>query len=92
VVTRDFVLPTKKQIKGSYLSFIINDIVWLVTFAIGLFLIKDLGIIFASLLGMLSLIATIGLAWVMEKQRPETKNLIVVGVVSVCIVFAGIYR
>ena len=92
MVTRDFVLPTKKQIKGSYLSFIINDIVWLVTFAIGLFLIKDLGIIFASLLGMLSLIATIGLAWVMEKQRPETKNLIVVGVVSVCIVFAGIYR
>lgn len=63
-----------------------NDAIWIVTFVISLFLLKNLGIVVASLLGMISLVLTIALDAAFSKRLPDFRTSAVALVVSAAVV------
>ncbi|MDQ1343707.1 MAG: hypothetical protein QG650_427 [Patescibacteria group bacterium] len=70
----------------------VNDGIWLVTFVISLFLLKDIGIVATSLLGMLSLVLTIVFDSVRIRKFPSPKISALAAIVTVSVLAGSLYR
>lgn len=70
----------------------VNDAIWLATFVISLFLLKDLGIVKASLLGMLALVLTVAADAGISRRLPDRRTASLVTVVAACVAFGSFYR
>ena len=68
----------------------INNIFWLASYVITLFLMKDLGIVMTSLLGMITLVLTILSSYIFFHDKPTRKNLLVASIIIGCIIGGAI--
>ncbi len=69
-----------------------NDAIWIVTFVISLLLLKDIGIVAVSLLGMLTLVLTIAYDSYRAKKLPETKIILLALTVASCVAVGSVFR
>lgn len=69
-----------------------NDATWMVTFVISLLLLKDIGLVAVSLLGMLTLVLTIAFDSYRARKLPETKLLLLATTVAVCVTAGSLLR
>lgn len=69
-----------------------NDGTWMVTFVISLFLLKSLGIVTTSLLGMLTLVLTVVFDSVRTGRFPPGKISALVTVVALCVGVGSFFR
>lgn len=71
---------------------IVNDATWLITFVISLLLLKDIGLVATSLLGMLTLVLTVAFDSYRQRKFPETKLFLLAGTVAVCVTAGSLFR
>lgn len=69
-----------------------SDAIWIVTFVISLLLLKDIGIVAVSLLGMLTLVLTIAFDSYRMRIFPELKLLLLATTVAVCVTAGSLFR
>ena len=69
-----------------------NDGTWIITFIISLLLLKSLGIVTVSLLGMLTLVLTVVVDAVRSKKLPPTKISALAVTVAVCVGIGSFFR
>lgn len=69
-----------------------NDAIWIVTFVISLLLLKDVGLVAVSLLGMLTLVLTIAFDSYRTRKLPETKLILLSTTVAACVTFGSLFR
>lgn len=70
----------------------VNDAIWIATFVISLFLLKNLGIVAASLLGMLTLVLTVVFDSVGSRRLPEWKTALLAIIVAASVAVGSLYR
>lgn len=70
----------------------VNDAIWIATFVISLFLLKNLGIVAASLLGMLTLVLTVVFDSMGSRRLPEWKTALLATVVAASVTVGSLYR
>lgn len=81
------ILTTEKNTFAPIFGLIsINNAFWLVSYAITLFLMKDLGIVITSLLGMITMAMTILSSYVFFRDIPARKDIAVTIIILCCIV------
>ncbi len=66
--------------------FLANDAIWFVSYLISLFLLKDLGVVVTSLLGMVAMVATVAYGRFVLGERPESKTWALAAFVATCVV------
>lgn len=66
----------------------LNNLIWLITYIITLYLMKELGIIMTSLLGMFTMVLTIVSGYVFFRDIPTRKDVIVASII-VCSIIGG---
>lgn len=69
-----------------------NDATWIVTFVISLLLLKDIGLVAVSLLGMLTLVLTIAFDSYRIRKLPETKLILLATTVAACVTAGSFFR
>lgn len=70
----------------------LNDALWIITFIISLLLLKNIGIVATSLLGMLTLVLTIAFDSVRTKTLPDRKIGVLAFIIVVCVVSGSLFR
>jgi drug/metabolite transporter (DMT)-like permease len=66
--------------------FLLNDALWLIAYLISLFLLKELGVVVASLLGMIAMVATVAYGRFVLGERPDGKTWALASFVAACVV------
>jgi len=79
-------IPNRKSFLPIIKLITINNILWLITYTITLFLIKNLGIVTTALLSMITMILTIFSSYFFFRDIPTRKNIIIAIIVMMCIV------
>lgn len=69
-----------------------NNAIWIVSYAISLFLIKDIWLVATSLLGTITLVLTVVLDSVFSKRFPTGKNLMLTWAVVLCILGWSVFN
>jgi len=63
----------------------LNNLLWLVSYTITLYLMKELGIVMTSLLGMITMILTILSSYIFFRDIPTRKDIIVACIIMLCV-------
>jgi hypothetical protein len=69
-----------------------NVTLWLTGFIITLLLFKELGVVFTSLLSMLTVVLILAVNWIAFRDRPAKKEMLVSATIIACVTIGATFR